>query len=148
MAYRDTASFGKRQEHSVIAQLLRRGFDVYTTLVDDQGIDCVVRLSPTKYIEVQIKARSEIAKQWSTFAALSFAPRGNYYFIFYLEKNDSFWVVPSRRLASLGHTNKSGKNKRKVTVVFPKRLDGLKFKRFEKFHGENGFRLLPKQRAV
>ena len=44
MSYRDTASFGKRQEYSVIAELLKRGFDVYMTLVDDQGIDCVVRL--------------------------------------------------------------------------------------------------------
>ncbi len=38
MSYRDTASFGKRQEYSVIAELLKRGFDVYMTLVDDQGI--------------------------------------------------------------------------------------------------------------
>jgi len=43
MAYRDSASFGKRQEFVAIAELLRRGFDVYLTLVDDQQIDCVVR---------------------------------------------------------------------------------------------------------
>lgn len=42
-SYRSTASFGKRQEYVVIAELLRRGFDVYQTLVDDQGIDCVIR---------------------------------------------------------------------------------------------------------
>ncbi|WP_157210500.1 hypothetical protein [Turneriella parva] len=45
MNYRDTASYGKRQEYMAVAELLRRGFDVYMTLVDDQGIDCIVRLN-------------------------------------------------------------------------------------------------------
>jgi hypothetical protein len=27
MSYRDTASFGKRQEYIVVAELLKRGFD-------------------------------------------------------------------------------------------------------------------------
>jgi len=58
MRFRDSASFGKRQEYTVIAELLRRGFDVYATLVDDQGIDCIIRLNEKKYIDIQIKARS------------------------------------------------------------------------------------------
>jgi len=41
--FRDSASFGKRQEFIVIAELLRRGYDVYQTLVDDQQIDCIIR---------------------------------------------------------------------------------------------------------
>lgn len=59
MKYRDTASFGRRQEYSVIAELLKRNFDVYMTLVDDQGIDCVIRLDDKRYVDVQIKARSK-----------------------------------------------------------------------------------------
>lgn len=43
MKHRSTASFGKRQEYIAVAELLRRGFDIYMTLVDDQQIDCVVR---------------------------------------------------------------------------------------------------------
>ena len=35
-SFRSSASFGKRQEFVAIAELLRRGFDVYLTLVDDQ----------------------------------------------------------------------------------------------------------------
>jgi len=61
-AFRSTASFGKRQEYVVIAELLRRGFDVYQTLVDDQGIDCIIRLDDQgglRYIDLQIKARSK-----------------------------------------------------------------------------------------
>lgn len=34
MNYRDSASFGKRQEFAAISGLLRRDFDVYRTLVD------------------------------------------------------------------------------------------------------------------
>jgi hypothetical protein len=33
--FRHSASFGKRQEFGAIVELLRRGYDVYTTLVDD-----------------------------------------------------------------------------------------------------------------
>ena len=34
--HRHRASFGKRQEYIAIAELLRRAYDVYMTLVDDQ----------------------------------------------------------------------------------------------------------------
>jgi hypothetical protein len=43
LTFRDSASFGKRQEFTVTAELLRRGYDVYQTLVDDQQIDCIIR---------------------------------------------------------------------------------------------------------
>ena len=73
-SFRSTGSFGKRQEYIAVAELLRRGYDVYMTLVDDQQIDCVVRAevdSRPVYIDVQIKARSADAKQAGTFAALA-----------------------------------------------------------------------------
>ena len=116
MSYRDTASFGKRQEYSAIAELLKRGFDVYMTLVDDQGINCVVRLDNKRYIDVQIKARSKTAKQCDFFAAMSFKPRKNLYFIFYTEKNNTFWTIPSIRVKALGRSNKTGKNIGKMLV--------------------------------
>ena len=61
MTHRSTASFGKRQEYIAVAELLRRGFDVYMTLVDDQQIDCIVRQEKNgklRYLDLQIKARS------------------------------------------------------------------------------------------
>jgi hypothetical protein len=61
--YRDTASFGKRSEFIAMAERFRRGFDVHATLVDDQGIDRIVRLDSGRYVDLQIKARSEGAKQ-------------------------------------------------------------------------------------
>lgn len=84
MGYRDSASFGKRQEYVIVAELLKRGFDVYMTLVDDQGIDCIIRINNKTYIDIQIKARSKTVRQWNLFAAMTIEPRSNYYFVFYL----------------------------------------------------------------
>ena len=39
---RSTDSFGQRQEYITVAELLRRNYDVYITLVDDQQIDCIL----------------------------------------------------------------------------------------------------------
>lgn len=142
MKYRDTASFGKRQEYSVIAELLKRGFDVYMTLVDDQGIDCVIRLNNEKYIDIQIKARSKKAKQWNFFAGMAFKVRNNFYFIFYIEKNNSFWVIPSRDVVQLGIKNKGGKNIGKISLYLPKTEFGNKTSKFEKYKNEKGFEFL------
>ena len=72
MTYRNSASFGKRQEYIAIAKLLQHEFDVYLTLVDDQGIDCVIRLDRKRpiYLDIQIKARSKTAKNPGKFASL------------------------------------------------------------------------------
>lgn len=142
MKYRDTASFGKRQEYAAIAELLTRGFDVYMTLVDDQGIDCVIRRSARRYLDIQIKARSKNAKQWHLFAAMKFVPRSNLYFVFYTEKNHSFWTIPSRAVKRLGYVNKTGKHQGKISLALPKRLDGTKYERFERYHNENRFKAL------
>ena len=142
MGYRDTASFGKRQEYAVVAELLKRGFDVYMTLVDDQGIDCVVRLDEHRYVDVQIKARSKTAKHWSTFAAMRFEPRPNLYFIFYTEKNETFWTIPSVELAEICYQNTKGINKGRRTFSVPRGKDGAKMSRFAKYVNNEGFALL------
>lgn len=120
MNYRTSASFGKRQEYVAIAELLRRGFDVYMTLVDDQQIDCVVRQERNgalHYLDLQIKARSKGAKHAATFAAMEIKkPRPNYFFIFYAEVIDTYWVIPSLQLIKLANIRKSGKTQGKYRV--------------------------------
>lgn len=142
MRYRDTASFGKRQEYIAVAELLKRGFDVYMTLVDDQGIDCIVRLDDSKYVDIQIKARSRAAQQWNFFAAMFFKPRNNFYFIFYTEKNGHFWVIPSRDVATLSYRNKRGNNKGGYSLSLPKSDSGKNWKTFAKYVSDDGFKLL------
>ena len=119
--YRSSASFGKRQEFVVFAELLKRGFDVYLTLVDDQQIDCIVRfdVEPPVYIDIQIKARSSTAKNPGTFSALELRkPRKNLFYIFYSEGAGCYWVMPSLDLVSQGNRNKTGKNAGKYRIVF------------------------------
>jgi hypothetical protein len=147
MAYRDTASFGKRQEYTAIAALLRRGFDVYMTLVDDQGIDCIVRLDEHRYVDIQIKARSLTAKQPSFFAAMSFKPRDNLFFIFYTEKSDQIWVMPSNHVSELSYRNLNGKNKGKQSVRLPSTSINSRVTRFDCYRGDQGFDLPRKFRV-
>jgi hypothetical protein len=151
MKHRSTASFGKRQEYTAVAELLRRGFDVYMTLVDDQQIDCVIRQernSELRYLDIQIKARSSGAKHAATFAALEVRdPRPNFWFIFYSETVGTYWVMPSMDLVRLVNVNKggpdtTGKNKGKLTVKFANNNKGgwkprPKFREYE-----NAFHLL------
>lgn len=151
MDYRSTASFGKRQEYIAIAELLRRGFDVYMTLVDDQQIDCVIRQErngQVRYLDIQIKARSADAIYGGTFAALSVRnPRPGFWFIFYSEAVKTYWVIPSLALEGLGNVNKggasnAGKNKGKLTLkMATKNVGGWKARpKFNEY--ENAFEKL------
>jgi hypothetical protein len=140
--YRDSASFGKRQEYTVVAELLRHNFDVYMTLVDDQGIDCIIRLDHNRYVDIQIKARSKTAQQWNFFAAMKIEPQDNYFFIFYLESNDTMWVMPSNDVVRYSIMNKSGANAGKFSLTLPKSNETEKAKIFSKYKGENGLELL------
>ena len=146
MSYRSTASFGKRIEYVVIGELLRRGYDVYQTLVDDRGIDCIIRHERNgrlPYMDVQIKARSKDCQAYDAgrFAGLKVDdPRPNYIFLFYSEQVDCYWVFPSRELVNHAcrlkrgtyHLNLCG-TKKGVAYAFPK---------YERYLDESGFALL------
>jgi hypothetical protein len=120
--FRSSASFGKRQEYIAVAELLRRGFDVYMTLVDDQQIDCVIRQEKDgqlRYLDIQIKARSKDAapKNAATFAAMEIRqPRENFYFIFYSEHANTYWVIPSLELIKEARQNKTGQNQGRYSI--------------------------------
>src|SRR5271165_5763589 len=58
IAFRHTAGFGRRMEYWIIGRMLKEGLDVYVPLVDDFGIDAIIRKRDNTFIEVQIKARS------------------------------------------------------------------------------------------
>lgn len=123
--FRSSASFGKRQEYIAVAELLRRGHDVYMTLVDDQQIDCIIRQENQKgklrYLDIQIKARSKecTPKNAGRFAAMEIRnPRANFYFIFYSEQADAYWIVPSLDLINEANQNKTGVNAGKYSINF------------------------------
>jgi hypothetical protein len=141
--FRSTASFGKRQEFGAIAELLREGFDVYLTLVDDQGIDCIIRgelKGRPHYIDVQIKARSKDAsvRNAGIFPSLAVPdPRPNLVFIFYSEHARTYWIMPATEVVKHANRRKSGGSKGRYRLQMTNALrSGIakprpKFKTFE-----------------
>lgn len=151
MAYRNNASYGKRQEFNAIAKLLELGFDVYSTLVDDMAIDAVIRISNKRYLDIQIKARSKTCsiKNRGYFPLLSIKEKSdNYFFIFYSEQIDTYWVLPSKDIVKMASQlktnvslNKTGKNAGKYAVrVAGNNCNPLP--QFEKYKNEKGFELI------
>jgi hypothetical protein len=116
--FRHSAGFGKRMEHWIIGKMLKEGLDVYIPLVDDFGIDAVIRKLDGQFIEVQIKARSNdvLMGDCALFAAITHELRENYYFIFYSERLDKTWILSSNEFLKECTQNKSGKNAGKRSI--------------------------------
>ena len=97
MSYRHSAGFGKRMEYRIIGKMLMEGLDCYVPLVDDHGVDCVIKRGDGTYIEVQIKARfREVAEgDAALFSAISHERKENFYFVFYSERLNLTWILSS-----------------------------------------------------
>ncbi|WP_025692056.1 hypothetical protein [Paenibacillus zanthoxyli] len=154
MIYRDSASYGKRQEYIAVSELLKRNFDVYMTLIDDQGIDCVVRVNHTRYLDIQIKTRSKnaIPRDWAYFPRLN-VPEGrdNYFFLFFSEGANCYWTFPANDIISLAASagtnvsrNLTGANAGKYAIRTAGHSSGccIPFERFDKYKNDYGFALL------
>lgn len=99
-SFRNLEGFGKRIEYWVVGLMIKEGIDVYMPLVDDKGIDVIVRREDETFIEVQIKARSKdvVDKSGALFTVNKHERRDNYYFVFYSERMDMFWIMTSEEL--------------------------------------------------
>ena len=95
LLFRNSAGFGKRMEYWIVGLMLKESLDVYMPLVDDFGVDAVIRKPSGDFIEIQIKARSKkvIFGDAALFAAITHEIRPNYYFVFYSERMDSIWIL-------------------------------------------------------
>ena len=84
ISFRISAGFGKRMEYKLVGDMLMEGLDCYLPLVDDHGVDCVIKKSDGTFIEVQIKARSKTVKDGDAalFAAIYHDYTPNFYFVF------------------------------------------------------------------
>lgn len=51
-------------------------------------------------------------------AAMTINPRDNYFFIFYSEQLNTYWIIPSREFVKIVSKNKKGKNK--VNILWAK----------------------------
>jgi hypothetical protein len=118
--FRHSAGFGKRMVYWVIGKMIKEGLDVYVPLVDDMGIDAVVRKADGSFVEVQIKARSKDVNPGDAalFAAMTHELRDNYWFIFYSERMDTMWIMTSGEFIKESNQNKKGINVGKRSIWF------------------------------
>lgn len=120
MSFRSSAGFGKRMEYYIVGQMLMEGLDCYLPLVDDHGVDCVIKKSDGTFIEIQIKARSNEVTDGDAalFSAISHTLTPNFYFVFYSERLNSIWIMSSEEFLNECVTNKNGKNAGKHSIWF------------------------------
>jgi len=118
--FRHNAGFGKRMEYFVISKMLEQGLDVYIPLIDDFGIDAVVRKKDGSFVELQIKARSKdvLFGDAALFAAITHEQRNNYFFVFYSHRMDKTWILSSQEFVENAAQNKTGNNKGKRSIWF------------------------------
>ena len=117
-SFRQLAGFGKRMEYKLVGDMLMEGLDVYLPLVDDHGVDCVIKKGDGSFVEVQIKARSSdvVDGDAALFAGITHDPTENFYFVFYSERMKMMWILSSEEFLRECVTNAKGKNKGKHTL--------------------------------
>ena len=99
--------FGKAIEYKVASEMLREGFEIYLPAVDDHGVDLMARTPGGNIVEVQVKSLSKSAKG-GLFSPIKHTPTSNFYFLFYLESQDSMWIFNSADFLKYATVNKSG----------------------------------------
>ncbi len=120
MTFRHSAGFGKRMEYYLIGEMLMEGLDCYVPLVDDHGVDCVIKKEDGTFIEIQIKARSNEVKEGDAalFSAITHEFTEKFYFVFYSERMKKKWIMSSEEFLNECQTNKDGKNAGKRSIRF------------------------------
>ena len=120
ISFRHSAGFGKRMEYNLVGKMLMEGLDVYLPLVDDHGVDCVIKKEDGTFIEVQIKARSNEVTDGDAalFAAITHELTPNFFFAFYSERLEMMWIMSSEEFLRECVTNKTGKNAGKHRIWF------------------------------
>lgn len=89
-------------------------------LVDDHGVDCVIKREDGVFIEIQIKARSKDVTDGDAalFSAITHELTPNFYFVFYSERLEKTWILSSKEFLDECVTNKKGKNIGKHSIWF------------------------------
>ncbi|MBI2653595.1 hypothetical protein HYX02_02170 [Candidatus Woesearchaeota archaeon] len=104
---------GKLGEYRIIVELLKRGYNVFEVVDDNEGIDFVIRLPNGRYIEIQAKYKKD--GYFNQFYMRK-EPSDNYFFIFYWADEDHFWIVPSKEIKEKASYQQDGVWKNTYTI--------------------------------
>lgn len=119
-SFRHNAGFGKRMEYMLIGRMLMENLDVYIPLVDDHGVDAIIKKKDGTFIEIQIKARSREVNPGDAalFSAITHELTPNFYFVFYSDRLQTMWILSSEEFLKECVTNRRGKNVGKHSIWF------------------------------
>jgi hypothetical protein len=120
-----SSRFGKHVEHLVVSLMLKEGLDVYMPIMDNHGVDMIVKRPDGKFAEVQIKARSHGAKYPGFFPDIKYeGPKPYFWFVFYVERFESMIVLSSREFYTLSGGPKEGHREWARQIRFDGKIDG------------------------
>ena len=110
---KQTHKTGKRAELLTMGKMLAEKIDVYTPLVDDHGVDAVIRYGNGPFLQVQIKATGKDNQHPVSFNTMGLSSReGKGFFVFYSEKWEQMWIMTRDEVLEFqrkGGKTKSGK---------------------------------------
>ena len=112
----NTQQLGKYAEYYVKMELILNGFEIYTTEVDDRGIDFVIKLD-TNYFDIQVKSIRNY--KYIFFPKDKFVLRDNLYaaVVIYVDNKipemylipSNVWIKPDTLFKSYDYKNKKSK---------------------------------------
>jgi hypothetical protein len=143
-----SSRFGKYVEHHIISLMLREGLDVYLPVMDNHGVDMVVKRPDGKFAEVQIKARSKGTKCPGFFPDIRFEkPRSYFWFVFFIARFDAMIVLSSREFNTLSGGERMRKREGVRQIRFDGRIEGEPYiqSKYQKYITTNFSRILEEE---
>jgi PD-(D/E)XK endonuclease len=130
-----STEFGKQMEYWIISLMLKEGLEIYTPFVDDDAIDLIIKKSNGTFIEIQIKARSKttIMGHGASFIMNYDKKRKNYFFVFYSERLNMFWIMSSAEFIKNSCVNKTGKNIGRRFIDFNRKYKDKKTGKYKEY---------------
>lgn len=138
-----TKQLGTATEMLISSILINEERELYIPAVDDRGIDLIIRTNNFvkgngdkaenfEFQEIQIKSLSE----GGLFAFHCKEPKPNYWFIFYVQSINTFWLMNSLEVHSLSNISQGEKSFGMHSIQLATRKNGCN-KKFDNFLVKN-----------
>lgn len=98
----------KRVVFHAVQELVQRKYEVYVSVEKEAEINCVLILEQNRHIDLHIDAHSGSIKTWHRFENIPCEPRDNFYFLFYTEPDNRFYIIPSEDLPKMAKPRSNG----------------------------------------
>lgn len=128
---------GRYTEYRVFSMLLDEQRELYLPVVDDRGIDLIVRtrdrsagngLMPEHYEFQELQIKSASTDGLFVFPCF---PRPNYWFVFYIHSSGLTWLISSMDIPTIASVNTKGKHLGKYTLnLRPTKKTPVKFPQY------------------